>query len=300
MQTTLPNEIDAAAEKPLLCFVVVWNDGEDSRVMFRRHSITAKRDLANETGYELSGISARRAPEWDHYAETGVPALARIDREWWYECEGCGTRISSHFIGSHDRFEDGLHEWHMRREYGPDISRPVMDPVEPVQGEVWCCSACHTQDMARRRRRRRWEERIHAWLVRRLSARLPADAVPLPLPEAKHGRCSVYGSDRESYVYVGPGKRVYDRVQAPDRVYNSHVIRGHGVFEADIRFEWPGAKYGPASLRIYDERNIGRPRRAQFMVAGGDQEAFHAWAEASSDQPLGPAPRSGVARAIKP
>ena len=77
------------------------------------------------------------------------------------------------------------------------------------------------------------------------------------------------------------GKRVYTRVDKvrPWVSRNSWTVGAYGVCEAHLVFRWPGAKYGPASFRICDERFQGKRREAQFFVANGDKEAFEAWAE---------------------
>lgn len=265
-----------AATKPHLCYIVT-DDDEVYRVMFRTSDIAAKREIANEVGCNISDLSARRKPEWDQYVNKGVPALVRIDDGWWFECEGCGTWISDEYIGTRERRHDGIEEYQLDREYGLDLERPEMTPVEPKRGHVWCHQSCYERDFAARNQRRRWEERIHAWLVRRLLKRMP-DAEPLPLPDASPGECSVYGGAPEhSYVYVAERKRVYDRRKAPHGGYDSHSIHGHEVCEASVHFRWPGAKYGCATLRICDQRYQGRPRRAEFYCSGGDREAFTAW-----------------------
>lgn len=267
----------ADKKRPMKCFIVD-DDDEHHRVMFSTSDIAAKRWFANSVGLDLSDVRCRRKREWDGYAETGVPALVRIADGWQYECEGCGTSIEDEFIGTRERSHDGYEEWELTKEYGPDLTRPPMTPVEPKQGHVWCHQNCYEADIAARRTRRRWEERVHAWMARRLKARLP-EAVVYPLPEADPGQCSVHGSyASESYVYVSSGKRVYFRKLGWHTV-SSRAIGWHQVSEAIIRFEWPGAKYGPASFRACDERYIGKPRRAEIYVANGDKDAFEAWAE---------------------
>lgn len=285
------------SERQLRCFQVSGENCEPDQValMFATSSIAAKRRWANRHDWPtIAGISAQRRPEWDHHAETGVPALERIDAGWHYECTGCGTTISHEYIGTRERSHDGVDEWHLDREYGPDISRPVMAPVEPIIGRPWCHQSCYEDDLALAARLRRYEERIWGWLVRRLLRRLP-DAVPLPLPPTCHESYqwhAVYGSgrgpDRASYVYVQTGKRAYAPVPNVRSWVsrNSRLVGGYGVCEARVTFNWPGAQYGPATFRAVDERHSGMPRRAEFYVANGDRAAFEAWAE-SQRQPEG-------------
>jgi hypothetical protein len=266
-----------ASEKPLLCFIV-RDDGDETSVMFRTSSIAAKRDFANRNEGEISGLTTTRKPEWDQYAATGVPALVRIDDGWHYECQGCSCRIDNDYINTRDRFE---HEYdpddrESTAAYGPRIDTPVMIPVEPSVGHIWCTQACHDEDFAAHAMRRKWEERIHAWMTRRLLSALP-DAVVMPLPECPPGRSSVWGKrNKYSYMFVGPGKRIYSKKESR-HCYESCTFGYHGVIEAILSFEWPGAKYGHGHFRIYDDRSNGKPRSAGLWVAGGDNEAFQEW-----------------------
>lgn len=280
--------------RPRLCFQVTGEDAEPEQaaLMFAASSIEAKRRWANCHDWPtIAGISAMRRPEWDCYAETGVPALVRIDDGWSYECTGCGSMISRDYIGTRERSGDGVDEWHLDREYGPDLTVPEMAPVEPIAGRPWCHQSCYEEDLARAAVLRRYEERVWAWLVRRLLQRLPG-AEPMPLPPTSHERYNwhaVYGSGNEaSYVYVQRGKRAYMPVSSLRswQSRNSRLVAGYGVCEAHVRFRWPNAKYGAASFRIVDDRYSNKPRRAEFYVAGGDREAFEAWAEPQRPQHL--------------
>lgn len=271
----------AAEAKPRRCYIVS-DDHELCRVMFRTSDIAAKRAVASEVGCDITDLSARRKPDWDKYVGHGVPALVRIADGWWYECEGCGTKISDEYVGTRERSHDDYEDDCLDREYGPDLDRPEMEPVEPKRGHVWCHQSCYDRDFAAKTRRRRWEERVHAWMVRRLAKRLPG-AEPMPMPDAEPGECSIYGSSPDhSYVYVSAGKRVYSRTKARHGGHDSRVVGGHQVSEASLHFRWPGAKYGLATLRACDERYTGKPRKAEFYVAGGDREAFEAWAAEQS------------------
>lgn len=261
---------------------------EQHALLFARSSIEAKRRWANRNDWPdgtIAGISAKRRPEWDHHHATGVPALDRIDDGWTYECTGCGTTISADYIGTRERSGESIESIHLAWEYGPDITVPQMEPVEPIVGRPWCHQSCYEDDLARAAVLRRYEERIWAWLVRRLLRRMP-DAEPLPLPPTVYETYqwhAVYSDDKaQSYAFVQQGKRAYMRVDnlRPWQSRNSRTVGGYGICEAHVRFRWPGAKYGPASYRVFDERHNNKPRRAEFLVAGGDREAFEAWAEA--------------------
>jgi hypothetical protein len=274
-----------AAGKPMKCFLVEGEgcDAGEIDLIFAKSSIEAKRRWANNHDWQtIAGVSAVRKPYWDKYAGAGVPALERIDVGWCYECTGCGTTINEDYIGTRERSHADYEDGRLDREYGPDLTVPEMAPVEPIRGRVWCHQSCYESDLARAHVLRRYEERIHAWLVRRLKRRMP-DAEPIPLPPVSHETYqwhAVYGPRETSYVYVQTGKRVYAKIDSlrPWQSRNSKIVCGYGVCEAHLKFTWPGAKYGPASLRVCDERYLGKRRSAQFYVANGDKEAFDAWA----------------------
>lgn len=273
-----------ASEKPMKCFLVGGEgcDAEDVDLIFAKSSIEAKRKWANHHDWPtIAGVSAVRKPYWDKYAGSIVPALERIDVGWHYECTGCGTTINQDYIGTRERSSDDYEDGCLDREYGPDLTVPEMAPVEPIVGRVWCHQSCYEDHLARSARLRRYEERVHAWLVRRLTRRLPG-ARPLPLPPTSHDHYEWHAVHKTpaSYAYVQPGKRVYAKVDnlRPWQSRNSKIVFGHEVCAAHLKFTWPGAKHGPASLRVCDERYLGKPRSAQFFVANGDKEAFEVWA----------------------
>src|SRR5262249_12169944 len=151
-----------------MCFQVEGEgcDAEDVRLIFATSSIAAKRRWANDRDWDgIAGISAIRKPYWDKYAETGVPALERIEEGWHYECTGCGTQVHQDYIGTRERSQDDYEDAALDREYGPDLSRPVMKPVEPLIGYVWCHQSCYDADLVRGAELRRYEERLYAWMV---------------------------------------------------------------------------------------------------------------------------------------
>lgn len=244
-----------------LCFVITTDDPEESAVVFARSSIEAKRDWANEhlgRGEPLGGISARRAPRWDRYVGKGVPALELIEDGWWFECQGCGTKICDEYVGTRDRENRGYEDYLLDKEYGADLSIPRMEPIDGTANRVWCCQQCHDEDFAERALLKRYGERVKAWLVRGLGDKFPEV-------------CPCEGLS-QSYSY--PRSHVY-------------VARRNGrlvVEQVIVHFAWPTAKIGLGTYRIdqqwhYGKDKFGRrnPRRAELLVAGGDKAAFESW-----------------------
>lgn len=239
----------------LKCFVISDDDPEQTRVMFVKSSIEAKRWWSNHfwNGDEIAGISARRKPEWDQFATTGVPALAMIDDGWWFECHGCGTRISDEFIGTRDRLHRGWEDYQLDREYGEDLTIPVMEPVEASGQRVWCCQQCRDDDEAERALIKNYGERVKVWLMRAFMRRYP-ELCPA------EGLGDGYSNPR-SHVYIARRK---------GRLTVEQVI---------IHFSWPTAKIGLGTYRIDQQWHYGegKPRRAELYVAGGDKAAFEAF-----------------------
>lgn len=251
--------------KPLLCFQVDAEgcDAEDVRIIFARSSIEAKRRWSNEhwNGDEIAGITAKRKPEWDQHAPGPVPALELIDAGWWFECHGCGCHINNDDIGTRDRSYRTRADYDLDREYGPDISIPLMEPVELPSQRVWCCAQCRDHDLAKRAMIKRWENRIVGWMGRRVLKRFP-EAVLIPFRD----------STMRTHCYVGLDAGLWTAKQAI------------------VCFTWPGMKIGPASLRIDSEYRSSsqwrkKPRRAQWSCCNGDREAFEAYAAATKAIP---------------
>lgn len=251
-------------DTPKLCFRVEGYgcDAEDIRIIFARSSVEAKRRWSREhwNGDEIAGISTKRQPEWDQYAVQGyVPALDLIYAGWWFECHGCGTQIAAEYIGGRDRSHFDAADYALDREYGPDLTVPVMEPVELPAQRVWCCAQCRDDDLAERAKIKRWQERVLAWLDRRVMKRFP-DA-----------KLSSDPSNLGRHCYIARDKGLYT------------------VKQAFVSFEWPGRKFGPASLRL-DSPYRGSsewgkaPRRASVACCNGDREVFEAYANRTKTQ----------------
>lgn len=242
--------------KPLLCFHVSdGRDPETDMIEFARSSIEAKRRWASEHGdwNEIAGISAKRKKAWDVHAPGPVPALEMIEDGWYFECHGCGAWIEQDAIGER---MDGHYDWEdyaLDREYGPDLTLPIMQPVELPGQRIWCRADCRDRDLAERAMIKRWEERIVAWLGRRVLRRFP-DAVLTP----RRGDC-------RTHCYVGRDQGLWTCKQ---------VI---------VSFSWPGQRIGEASLRIDSPYRSSqdwrkKPRRAEVFCCNGDREVFEAYA----------------------
>ncbi len=258
----------------LLCFLVEGNnDPEDNEIYFAKSSIEAKRWWADEHGdgpKYIAGISAKRQPQWDHHAPGPVPRLDLVDDGWWVECTGCYVRISEEDIGERIGYDDD--DWDMVREYGPDISRPIMRPVEHRIGAAYCCQQCYDEDMSERRR----IKRMKAAAIRVATARLTA----------QH-----------------PGVTALNRPGQNDRhVYVTRDWRTGRLLIHDVRVDctFPGMTHN-ASIHMSDEKwrhartpdyapqrksnslpMSEREREWSFWVARGDFDAWRAFQAATA------------------
>lgn len=262
--------------KPLLCFQVDGNDdGESTEIIFAASSIEAKRRWSSEhwDGQEIAGISANRRPQWDQFAPGPVPSLELIDAGWWMECHGCNVRIDSDGVGNSDAYTDSYtHEdWALHHEYGPDLTLPVMQPVEPTPGAIWCHQGCHDRHMAEKRRIARMTQRARAICKAAVLRRWPGVTI---VDRPGHS---------DSHCYVARHSSGYLLIQ-----------------DISVRFEIEGMKHGGASLRVTDykwryarERRpdksdhkgwrehplpvSARTREVELYMANGDKPVWDAW-----------------------
>lgn len=210
-----------------ICFVVDGNgDPEDTEIIFAKSSVEAKRRWSNEHGdgdRHIAGISAKRRPEWDSFAPGPVPYLELLDAGWWVECHGCGVRISGEDIGSSEPYTDGYTyaDWALTREYGPDLTLPVLDPYEPRPGAIWCRKACHDDDMTKRSR------------IKRMTAK----AIDLVSAEVRRRWPGVEIDAARAHVYV-------NRDSSCDYLL---------IHDVRVFFKSPGMKYG-ATYTVRDEK----------------------------------------------
>lgn len=72
---------------------------------------TTARDARKHGGIDnvtYVDLAARRAPEFDEYAKTGVPLAALLEAGWWWECGGCRKMLHDDdegIITNEDKFE---------------------------------------------------------------------------------------------------------------------------------------------------------------------------------------------------
>lgn len=73
-------------------------------IIFANSNIAARKDAASIWGDgELAGWRVHRAPGLDKYQDTGVPTWILIADGWYFECNGCGMRMSEDTL-----YDEGL------------------------------------------------------------------------------------------------------------------------------------------------------------------------------------------------
>lgn len=128
-----------------------------------------------------------------------------------------------------------------------DAHLPVTGVVGKESGNVYCCHTCRMESLARDAAIKAYGEAFLEML---------RDMVRDKFPGIEHA----FG-EHKAHVYI-------PRHQG-----------GFSVAEAEVRFNFPGMKIGPAALsyRWSTYANIG-PVRPEFWCCNGDRQAFEAFA----------------------
>jgi hypothetical protein len=196
----------------------VRDNYEGHRVIrFATNNATARREGACELEIEWEDVeSCRRAPQFDEYAPGTVPPLTLIAHGWWFDCRGCGRRISD------DSYldDDGLDE-------------DERTPVEDEKHNVYCSAACCATEQAKTRA----NQEARAALLELFEAKFPG-------AEAKMSH--VYGELLEASE-EGHGHKCSVRFTFPGAKYLSTWVYGETVVhvpmaDIDAFNAWRGAK----------------------------------------------------------
>lgn len=80
--------------KPLLAYEAT-DGGDGWCIVFATNGAAARRYAAGEMGTDFEGVErCRRKPEFDRWSPGPVPVQAQFEAGWWFECNGCGQRVS--------------------------------------------------------------------------------------------------------------------------------------------------------------------------------------------------------------
>lgn len=78
---------------PMRAYIVREVYGDGCCVRFAAFNVVARREGANELDAEFGAVECSRYPDFDQYAETGVPDPVLVDHGWWFNCMHCGRKI---------------------------------------------------------------------------------------------------------------------------------------------------------------------------------------------------------------
>jgi len=143
---------------PLLAYTVTSSEEHVSAVVFHRHAVAARRLGASEIDDDFSGVTLRRAPEFDHCAPGPVPDEALYRAGWFLECQGCSSRVSEQRVQDSQQYPEECgylrENWESVHDDEHDGGGLPLAPVFLKGGGVFCCPACQetsrAQDLARR------------------------------------------------------------------------------------------------------------------------------------------------------
>lgn len=237
----------------LKAYAVTEKYEDSGAIYFARYDIPARRMGADEYGDgELSNVTCRRAAWADHCAETGiVPVSLMVEHGWHFECTGCGIRIDADLRLFYEENIDDV-EFTDRalsyKDWTPD------DIIGHQHSAVFCNAACEEGHRAYRAECERREARVLARFRAIILRRFPGVEFP---------------DDQERY-----------RGHAYAYVTKRSSGRWH-VGQVHVPFNFPGQKYGPASLDYHPDSSIRARREVHYMCAGGDKETFEAFAAAT-------------------
>lgn len=174
----------------LKAYLVDTGDDEGAQIYFGSSPGRAKARAAGENGIDFVEVgSCKRMPQFDQYAETGIPAKAYIDNGWWLECWGCNLRCS-------EEMDEDVED-----DDGNSIS--CDGPIYRGRNGIWCSTQCQ----------QRYDER-KAEEKRLNDADIAATLAKWPL--AEHVQCFIrgdgkrcvafrFGGEQEAHWKVGEG-----------------------------------------------------------------------------------------------
>lgn len=138
-----------APQKPLLAYTI--HDGDEGwAIVFARSGAAARRLGAQELDTDFEYIESCRRTKWaDKYAPGPVSKLAMLEHGWWWECMGCGSKVSydeDELVT--DVYNDATGEY-----------EEIIREIKPVEhrGHIYCCEECYQRDKADNARRKKAE-----------------------------------------------------------------------------------------------------------------------------------------------
>ena len=247
-------------KKPPLAFAVTEIDDHTGGIVWARTKKAARIKGAARWGHDDPAyVTCRREPWADRFHGKPLPAWVMAAQGWNFECVGCGHRIDDDLpnwqdrCGADDTFADMLREARRYRGWTP------ADVVGHQHSAIFCNQQCKDADDAYRAACKRKEAHAIRVFQAMVLKRFPGVTL------------------------------VTDRDRLRPHAYATSRKRGIVVQQVSVEFEFPGMRYGPASLR-WDSPFSSSYRKAEkpfYSCCNGDVEAFEAFAAAMRAQPEG-------------
>ena len=175
------------APPTLKAYLVDTGDDEGAQIYFASTPGRAKAQAAGEDGIKFVEVgSCKRMPQFDQYAETGIPAKAYIENGWWFECWGCSLRCSEE----------------MDEDVEDDEGNPIACDGPIYRGNaVWCSTQCQQ----RYDERKAEEKRLNDADIAATLAKWPIAEDVRCFIRGDHARCVAFrfGAAREAHWKVG-------------------------------------------------------------------------------------------------
>lgn len=93
----------------LKAYAVIEEFEGNGAIFFATHDIEARKRGADEFGDgDLRGISCRRAPWADKFADGKLPASVMIENGWRFDCCSCGATIDEDYLNEQDLPIEGV------------------------------------------------------------------------------------------------------------------------------------------------------------------------------------------------
>jgi hypothetical protein len=138
--------------RPLLAYEVQDDYEGHVCIVFETNSAAARRNGAAELNTEWKNIDrCRRVQEFDQFAPGPVPPRELLAHGWWFECVGCGRKVT---------------ECDSQAELDEDEG---LAPLAPCfdGAAVYCEPACRAEEWAKRRQNKAARAALIEWVFAR-------------------------------------------------------------------------------------------------------------------------------------
>lgn len=132
----------ATIQKRLKAYTVEFDDGEGScEAVFAESANDARASVRDDRGTAYIDRKARRSPDLDQYAETGLTDRILLNHGWWFTCAGdCERRLDADYEGTgSDVDEDGISD---------NDGGTALGTYFEYLGKMYCSESCCDERIA--------------------------------------------------------------------------------------------------------------------------------------------------------